>query len=129
MNTINIIGRLTSAAIPRGQGDNIAAAFRVAVPRPYKDANGNQAADFIDCVAFGKRAEFVLHHFAKGDRLGVSGSLRVEDYVAADGSKRRSYEIVAENIDFADGKQPQPQQPQQPMHVAQQLSPCEYPFG
>ena len=102
MNVITLLGRFTSAAIPRGTNDQLGAAFTLAVPRSYKNAYGEYDADFIDCIAFGKRAEFILGHFQKGSRAAVTGTLKVSTYTTDSGEKRRSWSVVVENIDFAD---------------------------
>lgn len=105
MNNINILGRLTSAAIPYGSGDKLAARFTVAVPRDRKNADGVREADFIDCVAFGKLGETVLGYLDKGCRVGVSGRLSVSSYTDKDGVKRRSWSVVCSDVSFCDFKE------------------------
>lgn len=117
MNSVNVLGRLTACALPYGTTEKPVAKFSIAVQRPYKNAQGERDCDFLDCVAFGKLAEFALSRLQKGERVAVSGSLRVGSYTDNQGIKRRSWEIVADNIYFADGK---PQQVENP--------PLDYPF-
>lgn len=105
MNNINILGRLTAAAIPYGSGDKLAARFTVAVPRDRKNADGVREADFIDCVAFGKLGETVLGYLDKGCRVGVSGRLSVSSYTDKDGVKRRSWSVVCSDVSFCDFKE------------------------
>lgn len=117
MNSVNVLGRLTACALPNGTTEKPVAKFSIAVQRPYKNAQGERDCDFLDCVAFGKLADFALSRLQKGERIGVSGALRVSSYVDSQGIKRRAWEIVAENIYFADGK---PQTVENP--------PLDYPF-
>ena len=105
MNNINILGRLTAAAIPYGTGDKLAARFTVAVPRDRKNSDGVREADFIDCVAFGKLGETVLGYLDKGCRVGVSGRLSVSSYTDKDGVKRRSWSVVCSDVSFCDFKE------------------------
>lgn len=100
MNSVNLVGRLTSAPIPRGQGDNLAAAFTLAVKHERLGSDGKYGADFIDCVSFGKLAEVLLGYLNKGDRVALSGRLSCSSYADKDGVSRRSWSVVAESVDF-----------------------------
>lgn len=102
MNHISITGRLTAAPTPRRAGDSLAAAFSVAVRRPFKDKNGEYLADFLNCVAFGKLGELALHYLAKGRMVGLTGRLEISKYTGTDGVSRQCVTIVADNIDFLD---------------------------
>lgn len=137
MNSINILGRLTAAAIPYGSGDKLAARFTVAVPRDRKNADGVRESDFIDCVAFGKLGELVLGYLDKGCRVGVAGRLSVSSYTDKDGAKRRSWSVVCSDVSFCDFKErktePEPVQAPapDPAQVPPGASPaCDdvYPF-
>lgn len=131
MNNINILGRLTAAAIPYGSGDKLAARFTVAVPRDRKNADGVREADFIDCVAFGKLGETVLGYLDKGCRVGVSGRLSVSSYTDKDGVKRRSWSVVCSDVSFCDFKERKPEPEPAPAQVppaAPQDCDDVYPF-
>lgn len=129
MNNINILGRLTSAAIPYGSGDKLAARFTVAVPRDRKNADGVREADFIDCVAFGKLGENVLGYLDKGCRVVVSGRLSVSSYTDKDGVKRRSWSVVCSDVSFCDFKErkPEPEPVQAPAPEPAQVPPAAPP--
>lgn len=83
------------------------ASFTLAVDRDYKDADGEKKTDFIDFVAFKGTAEFVSKYFAKGSMAVVSGRLQIRDWQDKDGNKRRSAEVVAENVYFGESKKAQ----------------------
>lgn len=103
MNSVNIIGRLTSDPEMRESkgwdNDTLIANFFVAVQRI-----GSEEADFIRCVAFGKTAEFVEKYFAKGSRVGISGRIQTGRYENKDGQTVYTTDVIAERVDFADGK-------------------------
>lgn len=129
MNSINILGRLTAAAIPYGSGDKLAARFTVAVPRDRKNSDGVREADFIDCVAFGKLGETVLGYLDKGCRVGVSGRLSVSSYTDKDGVKRRSWSVVCSDVSFCDfnERKPEPEPVQAPAPDPAQVPPAAPP--
>ena len=135
MNTISMLGRLTSAAIPKGTAENLGAQFTLAVQRNFRNQAGEYDADFIPCITFGKRAEFALAHLHKGERVAVTGSLRVTPYTDNSGVKRTWYEVVVDSIDFADV--PHKQEPPSPAPApspqaappSDTPSPWVYPFS
>lgn len=102
MNTVNLIGRLTKDAevreIKGKDGDIAQAVFFLAVDR------GNDEADFIRCVAYGKTAEIVEDYTGKGDRVGVTGHLRTGQYEHKDGYTVFTCDCIVDRFDFADGK-------------------------
>lgn len=99
MNSINLIGRLTDAPQMRETKETLIANFFVAVPRI-----GSEEADFLRCVAFGKTAEFVEKYFDKGSRIGISGRVQTGKYENKDGVTVYTTDVIAERVDFADGK-------------------------
>lgn len=106
LNHIVIMGRLTRDPELRRTGSGVAvASFTLAVERDYtgKD-NSEKETDFIDCVAWRSTGEFVSKYFAKGRMACVSGRLQIRLWTDKDGSKRRSAEILADNVYFADSK-------------------------
>lgn len=106
LNHITIMGRLTHDPELRRTASGIAcASFTVAVDRDFgKNENGEKETDFIDCVAWRQTGEFVSKYFTKGRMAVVSGRLQVRGWTDKDGNKRRTAEVVADNVYFADSK-------------------------
>ena len=101
LNTIVLQGRLTKAAELRytNSGKGVCS-FTMAVDRFGKD-NG---ADFINCVAWEKTAEFITTYFSKGDPILVQGQLQSRQYEDRDGNKRTAHEVVVREVNFCGGK-------------------------
>lgn len=106
LNRIILMGRLTrDPELRRTQSGTAVASFSLAVDRDFADkATGNRATDFIDIVAWRNTAEFVSKYFSKGRMAVVEGRLQIRDWQDRDGNKRRSAEVVAENVYFGDSK-------------------------
>jgi single-strand DNA-binding protein len=106
LNHIVLMGRLTRDPELRRTNSGLAvASFALAVDRDFKGENGEKVTDFIDIVAWRNTAEFVSKYFTKGRMAVVSGSLQIRNYTDKDGNKRRSAEVIANNVYFADSKQ------------------------
>ena len=106
LNHIVIMGRLVRDPELRRTGTGVAvASFRVAVDRDYVPKDGGERkADFIDCVAWRQTGEFVSKYFTKGSMIVVSGRLQIRNWTDKEGGKRRSAEIVADNVYFGESK-------------------------
>ena len=106
LNHITIMGRLTRDPELRRTGSGIAvASFTLAVDRDFgKNDQGERETDFIDCVAWRQTGEFVSKYFTKGRMAVVSGRLQIRNWNDKDGNKRRSAEVVADNVYFGDSK-------------------------
>lgn len=106
LNHIVLMGRLTRDPELRRTGSGTpVASFTVAVDRDFgKNENGEKETDFIDCTAWRNTAEFVSKYFTKGRMAVVSGRLQIRNWTDNDGNKRRSAEVVAENVYFGDSK-------------------------
>ena len=106
LNHIVIMGRLVRDPELRRTGSGVAvASFRVAVDRDFAPKDGGERkADFIDCVAWRQTGEFVSKYFAKGRMAVVSGRLQIRNWTDKEGNKRRTAEIVADNVYFGDSK-------------------------
>ena len=105
LNHITIMGRLTRDAELRRTGSGVAvASFTVAVDRDYAADGQERETDFIDCVAWRGTGEFVSRYFAKGSMIVVSGRLQVRSWTDKDGNKRRTAEVVADNVYFGEAK-------------------------
>lgn len=105
LNRIIIMGRLTSSPKSRRTGSGIAVTeFTLAVDRDYAEKGAERETDFIDCVAWRGTAEFVDKYFGRGQMAVVSGRLQIRDWEDKDGNRRRSAEIVADNVYFGEQK-------------------------
>lgn len=107
LNKILLMGRLVRDPELRHTGSGTAvASFTLAVDRDYKTQNGEKETDFIDIVAWRSTAEFVSKYFIKGRMAVVEGRLQIRDWTDKDGGRRRSAEVVADNVYFGDSKRP-----------------------
>ena len=105
LNKIILMGRLTRDPELRRTGSGTAVtSFSLAVDRDFKSQSGEKETDFIDIVAWRSTAEFVSKYFTKGRMAVVEGRLQIRDWTDKDGGKRRSAEVVAENVYFGDSK-------------------------
>ncbi len=106
LNHITIMGRLTRDPELRRTGSGIAvASFTVAVDRDFSGRDGGEReTDFIDCVAWRQTGEFVSKYFTKGSMAVVSGRLQIRSWTDKDGNKRRTAEVVADNVYFGESK-------------------------
>lgn len=106
LNHITIMGRLTKDPELRRTGTGVAVtSFTVAVDRDFGTGDdGKKETDFIDCVAWRQTGEFVSKYFSKGSMIVVVGRLQIRPWVDKDGNKRRSAEIVADNVYFGESK-------------------------
>ena len=103
LNHITLMGRLTKDPELRRTGSGVAvASFTLAVDRDF--SKEEKEVDFIDCVAWRQTGEFVSKYFAKGRMAVVSGRLQIRSWTDKDGNKRRTAEVVADNVYFADSK-------------------------
>lgn len=107
MNKAILMGRMTAdAELKRTPGSQknpdgtSVCAFTLAVNRRGKDAG----ADFIDCVAWGKTAEFICKYFSKGQMMNVAGRIQTRTWEDKEGHKRKSTELVIEEVDFCESK-------------------------
>ena len=106
LNRIVLMGRLTrDPELRHTQSGTAVASFSLAVDRDFKDKQtGEKSTDFIDIVAWRATAEFVSRYFAKGRMAVVEGRLQLRDWTDKEGNKRRSAEVVADNVYFGDSK-------------------------
>jgi len=106
LNKIFIMGRLTrDPELRRTQTGTPVASFTLAVDRDFKDrSTGERATDFIDVVAWRQTGEFVSRYFTKGRMAVVEGRLQIREWTDKDGNKRRTAEVVADQVYFGDSK-------------------------
>lgn len=106
MNKVILMGRLTRAPeIRYSQGDNAMciARYTLAVDRRFK-REGEQKADFISCVAFGKSAEHAEKYYRKGIKIAIAGRIQTGSYTNRDGQKVYTTDVVVEEQEFAESK-------------------------
>ena len=106
LNRIIIMGRLTANPELRRTGTGVAVtSFTLAVDRDFSGKDGGEKeTDFIDCVAWRNTGEFVAKHFTKGRMAIASGRLQIRAWTDKDGNKRRTAEVIADNVYFGDSK-------------------------
>ena len=105
LNKIILMGRLTrDPELRRTQSGTAVTSFSIACDRDFKSPSGEKETDFIDVVAWRNTAEFVSKYFAKGRMAVVEGRLQIRDWTDREGGKRRSAEVVADNVYFGDSK-------------------------
>ena len=106
LNKIILMGRLTrDPELRHTQSGVSVASFTLAVDRDMKNKEtGEKATDFIDCTAWRATADFVSKYFTKGRMAVVEGRLQIRDWTDKEGGKRRTAEVVADNVYFGDSK-------------------------
>ena len=104
LNKIVLMGRMTAdPELKRTNGGASVTSFTIAVDRDFKSRNGEKETDFVNCVAWRGTAEFISKHFHKGSMAVVAGSLQSRQY-DKNGEKRTVWEVLVDNIYFADSK-------------------------
>lgn len=114
MNKVVLMGRLTRDPEVRytaGNNTLAIARYTLAVDRRFKK-DGEPTADFINCVAFGRPAEFAEKYFRQGIRVIVGGRIQTGSYTNKDGKKVYTTDVVVEEQEFTESKSKQPEQPQ-----------------
>ena len=105
LNTISLMGRLTrDPELRRTQSGTAVTSFTLAVDRDFKSADGTKDTDFIDVVAWKGTAEMAAKYLSKGRMAVVKGRLQLRDWTDKEGNKRRSAEVMAESVFFADSR-------------------------
>ena len=106
MNKTLLIGRTTKdpdIRYTQNEQPMTIARFNLAVDRRFKK-EGEQSADFISCVAFGKTAEFIEKYVFKGTKIAVEGRIQTGSYTNKDGNKVYTTDVVVEQVEFAGAK-------------------------
>ena len=105
LNHIDLMGRLTrDPELRHTQAGKAVASITLAVERDYTAPGAEKETDFIDVVLWGNTAEFASQYFSKGRMAAVAGRLQIRNWQDKYGNKRRSAEVVADRIYFADSK-------------------------
>lgn len=101
MNTVALMGRLTYEPELRTTPQGISVLrFTVACDSKYN----KEKTDFIDCIAWRQKAEFISQYFRKGSMIAVEGSIQTSNYTDKNGSSRKQVEVVANNVSFCGSK-------------------------
>lgn len=109
LNSVVLMGRMVQEPELRSTQNGIpVCAFCIAVERDFKAKGGERETDFVDVIAWRNSAEFVSKYVRKGTRVCVQGRLQFRNWVDKEGNKRRTAEVEADNIYFADGKKDAP---------------------
>lgn len=130
MNKVILVGRLTADPNVKtgttNAGEYTVAQFSLAVDRRFKK-DGDKTADFFNCTAFGKTAQFISKYFSKGRRIMVVGRLENDDYTSKDGNKVHTVKVIIEEAEFGDSKKDQPGTPEDFVSVPDDVS-ANLPF-
>ena len=106
LNRVILMGRLTKDPELKQTPNNVSVSnFSLAVDRNYQSDKDNKQTDFINIVAWRHTAEFVGKYFTKGQLLAVEGSIQTRSYQDKDGNNRTVFEVVADQVYFAEKKQ------------------------
>ena len=129
LNVAVLMGRLVADPELRFTTSEIpVTSFNLAVDRDYVKPGADRQADFIDIVAWRSTAEFVCKYFTKGQLVAIQGAIQTRSYQDKEGNKRKAFEIVADNVHFADKKKDQSGQAQMPSDDVAQPSDDDLPF-
>lgn len=105
MNRVELIGRITSKPELRYTNNNKAyTRFSLAINREYTKDDGSKEADFINIVAWDKRAEVICKYVQKGNRIGITGRIQTGSYDKEDGSKGYLTDVIADGMEFLESK-------------------------
>jgi len=105
LNKAILMGRLTAdPELRRTQNNTAVTSFTLAVNRNFSKSQDQNQTDFIDIVAWSSTAEFVAKWFKKGMLVAVSGRIQMRNWEDRQGNKRRTFEIIAEEVHFAESK-------------------------
>ena len=101
MNAVNITGRLGSAPeVKTTTNGKSVCSFRLAVTRP----RAKDTTDWIPCTAWNQSAEYLGKYAAKGNRIGVSGTLTSREYEDKEGNKRTAYEVLCDSVEILESR-------------------------
>ena len=105
MNTVALIGRLTmNPELKSTTSGKCVTSFCIAVDRTYQAKGQDRQADFIDCVAWDKTAEFVSRYFIKGSLIAITGEIQTRNFEDKNGNKRKAVEVIARQVSFCESK-------------------------
>ena len=119
INNVVLTGRITrNLELKQTNNNNSSLNITLAVERNFKDQSGQKQTDFINCKAFGKRAEIIAQYCQKGDLIGVTGSIQTGSYQKQDGSTVYTTDVMVDGLSFF----PKPKQDNQANQFNQHLN-------
>lgn len=105
INNVVVVGRLTKDVELKNVGETVVSNFTLAVDKPKTKDKDHPEANWIDCVAWGKTAEFLAKYFAKGNKVGITGSLQTRTYESnKSNTKVKVTEVFVNSVDFVESK-------------------------
>lgn len=105
INSVVLMGRLTYDPELRSTPNGVSVIrFQIACDRRFRGSDEERKADFIDVTAWRQTAEFISRYFHKGSMIAVEGSIQTENFTDKDGNKRKSVQVVANNVSFCGSK-------------------------
>ena len=105
LNRVILMGRLTADPEHKQTPSGVSVtSFSIAVDRNYSNKDGNRQTDFINIVAWRNTADFICRYFSKGRMIAIEGSIQTRNYEDKNGNKRTAFEVVADQVYFADSK-------------------------
>lgn len=105
LNVAILMGRLVADPELRHTANDVSVtSFTLAVDRSYVKSGADRQTDFVDIVAWRSTADFVCKYFRKGQLVAVQGAIQTRTYTDNQGNKRKAFEIVADNVHFAESK-------------------------
>ena len=107
MNKVVLMGRLTRDPEIRysaGENQTAVARYTLAVDRRFRRQGDEQTADFINCVVFGRGAEFAENYLHQGTKIIAEGRIQTGSYINKDGKRVYTTDVVVENQEFAESK-------------------------
>lgn len=109
LNQVIMVGRLTDKPeVVETENGKCYSQITLAVPRSFKNADGEYDTDFINCVTFENVARNTAEYCNKGDIVGVKGRMQTSNYEDKDGNKKTKLEVVAEKITFLSNREMSP---------------------
>ena len=105
INSVVLMGRLTYEPELRATSNRTSVIrFQIACDRQFQTKEEERKTDFIDVTAWRQTAEFISRYFRKGSMIAVEGSIQTENFTDKDGNKRKSVQVVANNVSFCGSK-------------------------
>ncbi|MGN0522643.1 MAG: single-stranded DNA-binding protein [Eubacterium sp.] len=105
INNVVLMGRLTFEPELKTTPSGVSVIrFQIACDRNYQAQGQERTADFIDCVAWRQRAEFISRYFHKGSMIAIEGSIQTSNFTDKNGQNRKQVEVVANQVSFCGGK-------------------------
>ena len=109
LNKVILMGRLTADPEHKQTPSGVSVtSFSIAVDRNFSSKSGERTTDFINIVAWRNTADFICRYFSKGRMIAIEGSLQTRNYEDKNGNKRTAYEVLAEQVYFADSSKSAP---------------------